>query len=201
MRFLAATITVFALVGCASSINLKNAEAHAQAGYVAQSRGDWDASARQFAQAVVNADLGNAEAGPKGTVNYEYGRSMGVVCRFDDAQKYLLRAKEFQEKAGLAPFLPLFELALVSNHQRKYNHAMGYFQQLLPIVERERLVTTAPLGVAEVYSAMALTSEGLGKAGEAEALRAKASSIRAQNPNARPLGGGTPYGTRCGNAS
>ena len=62
------------IAGCAAPINMRNADVHAQAGYSAQRNGDWDTARRQFAQAVVNADLGGAEAHGKAIVNYEYVR-------------------------------------------------------------------------------------------------------------------------------
>jgi tetratricopeptide (TPR) repeat protein len=195
-------VTISTLLGgCVSAINTRNAEVHAQAGYSAQGRGDWEMAARQFAQAVVNSDLADADPRGRATVNYEYGRAMGVVCRYDDSEKYLLRAKDFDEKSGRPPFLPLYELAVLNVYQRKYNQAIAYFQQLMPFIESEKLTTTAPLGVADAYEKWAIALEATGNQAGAEAMRAKAAKIRSENPNAKPLGPGTPYGTRCGKAS
>lgn len=194
------TACLLLLAGCVSSINLRNAEGHAQAGYAAQNRGDWEGAARQFAQAVVNADLGNGEPQGKATVNYEYGRAMAVLCKYEDAEKYLLRAKEFNEKSGISPFLPVYELGSLNVFQKKYSAAIPYFVELIPLMEREGLRSRAPLGVADAYEKYAISLEAVGRSAEAVEQRKQARAIREANPNAKPVGGGTPYGTRCKNS-
>jgi len=180
---------------------MRNAEAHTQAGYAALRKGDWDAARRQFAQAVVNADLGGADARGKGVVNYEYGRTLGVTCFYEEAEKYLLRAKELGEQMGVSPHLPLFELGLLSEKQGNYLKAAGYFAQLIPFMEKEGLRTRYPLGVAEAFDHYANALQAIGKTTEAEAQRRQAQAIRTANPDAKPFGSVTPYGTLCAKAS
>ncbi len=191
---------LFMLTGCVSSLNLRNAEKYAQAGYSAQSQGNWEDAARFFGRAVVNADLGNGEPEGQGTVNYEYGRAMGVLCRYEYAEKHLLRAKEFFEKANISPHLPIYELGALYVFQKKYLSAVPYLSMLIPIIEREGLRDRAPLGVADAYEKLATSLEAVGRDVEAVAKQKEANLIREVNPNAKPIGGGTPYGTRCGNS-
>lgn len=193
----AAVVASSLLVGCAAPINIKNAERHAQAGYVAQRNNDWDTARRQFAQAVVNADLGGAEAQGKGIVNYEYGRALGVTCFHEEAEKYLLRSKEFQEQLGQSPYLALYELGLLTEKQRQYAKAAAYFSQLIPLMEKAGLQSQYPLGVADAYERYGKALKELGKDAEARLAEQKASSIRVENPDAKPFGRVTPYGTAC----
>lgn len=192
--------TAFVLSGCASALNIRNAENHAQAGYVAQRNGDWQNSMRQFAQAVVNADLGDADLQGKSVANYEYGRSLGVLCKYEDAEKYLLRSKSMKEQLGQSPYLALYELGLLSEIQGKYPVAATYFAQLIPEMKKEGLQSRYPLGVADAYDRYATALEKSDKTTEALGQRKEASAIRAANPDAKPFGALTPYGSQCANS-
>lgn len=193
-------VSLSLLSGCVSSINMRNAENHAQAGYSAQNRGDWKDAAREFAQAVVNADLGNADPEGKASVNYEYGRSLGVLCKYDEAAKYLLRGKQIQEKERIPAFLPIYEIGTLYVFQKKFSMAIPYFADLIPIIDREGLRNRAPLGVADAYEKFATSLEAVGRDDAAAEQRKLARTIRKENPNAKPAGVGTPYGTRCENS-
>lgn len=196
-----AVVALVVVGGCAAPINIRNAEAHAQAGYSAKARGDWDTARRQFAQAVVNADLGNADAPGKGQVNYEYGRVLGIVCAWEESEKYLLRSKRLAEESGRTPYLSVYELGLLSESQGKAAQAATYFAELLPLMEKESLRAKFPLGVADVYERYASALAATGQAAEAEVKLAEARRIRGANPDARPIGAVTPYGTACAKAS
>lgn len=197
-----ALVAVFlAITGCAAPINVRNAEAHARAGYGAISRGDWDTARRQFAQAVVNADLGNAELSGKWQVNYQYGRALGVTCFWEEAEKYLLRSMQFSEQIDRAPRLSLYELGLLSQKQGKSAQAVSYFAQLIPLMEKEGLRATYPLGVADAYERYAASLEATGQTESAARNRIEARSIRNANPTATPFGTVTPYGSTCAQAS
>jgi len=189
------------LAGCASPINIRTMQTHTQYGYQAQGIGDWEAATRHFARAVVNSDLGNADPRTRAIVNYEYGRGMGVVCEYSEAEKYLLRAIEYDRKAKNPPYLSLFELALVYAHQGKFEEAIQRFSELVTILETEKIKDRYPLGVAEVYERYALALEKVARSSEAETRRSEARAIRTANPAATPFGKLTPYGTRCRAAS
>lgn len=192
------TILIAALTGgCAAPINLHNAEAHAQAGYAAKARGDWETARRQFAQAVVNADLGDAGPSGKGQVNYEYGRVLGIMCSWQESEKYLLRSKQFSEQSGRSPFLSLYELGLLNEKQGDSGQAAKYFAELMPLMEKENLRAKYPLGVADAYERYGAALGATGHTAEAEAKRGEARTIRSANPNAMPFGSITPYGSAC----
>lgn len=190
-----------AVSGCAAPINIKNANAHAQAGAAAWRIGDWETAKRQYAQAVVNADLGGADSQFKASMNYEYGRVIGVLCKYDDSEKYLLRSKEFLEAAGQSTYLALYELALLNDKQGKFDGSSAYYAQLIPLMEKAGLRSKYPMGVIDVYDRYALALEHQGRTSEALAQKREASLIRASNPDAKPFGAVTPYGTHCDKAS
>jgi len=196
-----ATLSLVLVAGCAAPINIRNAEAHAQAGYAAKARGDWDTARRQFAQAVVNADLGGADAYGRGQVNYEYGRVLGVMCAWSQSEKYLLRSRQFAEESGRSPYLAVYELALLKDKQGDVAQVARYLGELLPLMEKENLRSKYPLGVADAYERYGAALAATGRPTEAERMLQEARIIHLANPDAKPFGSVTPYGTVCGKAS
>ena len=185
------------MTGCASQINLRNSAMHLQAGIAAEKMGDWETARLQFAQAVVNADLGEGDFHGKAIVNYEYGKALGVRCEYASAEKYLLRSKSFAELGGEPAYLPLYELGLLNEAQGKSIPAANYFSQLIPIMEKEGLRRRYPLGVADVYERYAAALDANGMHAEAMKQHEEAAEIIAENPNAKPAGKLTPYGSMC----
>lgn len=194
-------VLLIAVSGCAAPINIRNANAYAQAGAAAWGRGDWEMAMRQYGRAVVNADLGSADPQFKASVNYEYGRVAGVLCKYEDSEKYLIRSKEFLEMADQSPYLVLLELALLNDKQGKFDRSSTYYSQLIPMMESAGLRSKYPLGAADVYDRYASALEHQGRTSEAVARKNEASIIRASNRDARPFGAFTPYGSRCEQAS
>jgi tetratricopeptide (TPR) repeat protein len=194
-------VACIAVSGCAGTINLRNAETHMQAGYAAQRQGDWPGAQRQFGLAVMNADLGGAPPHAKGVVYYEYGRALGVTCHYENAEKFLLQSKDMIEQEGQSPYLPLYELGLLSDKQGNYLKAVTYFSQLIPLMEKEGLLERYPLGVADAYERYGTDLQAAGRSTEAETKRARAREIRSQHVDAKPFGTPTPYGAACSPAS
>ncbi len=196
-KFLFVIIVAILMTGCASQINLRNSAMHLQAGIAAEKRGDWETARVQFAQAVVNADLGDGDLHGKAIVNYEYGKALGVRCEYDSAEKYLLRSKSFAELGGEPAYLPLYELALLNEAQGKSIPATIYFSQLIPIMEKEGLRSRYPLGVADAHERYAAALDANGMHADALKQREEAAEIISENPIAKPAGKPTPYGIMC----
>jgi tetratricopeptide (TPR) repeat protein len=171
-------------------------EEHLQRAASARARGDWQSAASQFAQAINHSDLPR-DGATRSEVNMEYGRSMGVLCQYAEAEKYLLRAKDIAEQSGAPRFPVLQELLAVSVAQKKYDVAITYFAQLQPLIEGESRVKTSPLQVANAYQRIADAFAATGKSSEAEARRAEAARVREFAPKKAPAGTITPYGAQC----
>ena len=163
----------------------------------AKIRGDWESVAGQYAQAINHADLPR-DAATRSTMQLEYGRAMGALCQFEEAEKYLLRAREMAAMAGASPFNALHELAALNGAQKKYAVAAGYFMQLMPVIEREARLKSSPQLVADALEKFAVALAATGNNDEAELRRREAEKIRAANPKPAPPGTITPYGTQCG---
>jgi hypothetical protein len=92
---------------CASPINSTNAKHHAISANEAEKRGDWTTARKEWAKALVNAQLAGAPTQELAVFNYEYGRALGVQCSWDEAEKYLLKAYELDLKTGGPAFMSL----------------------------------------------------------------------------------------------
>ena len=162
----------------------------------AKSRGDWQSVASQLAQAINHPDQPKGET-ERALLLLEYGRAIGVLCQFGEAEKYLLRSKVMVEKAGSSPFVALYELGAINVAQQKFAEAAGYFSQFALIAERESRATTSPQLLADGYEKFSIALAATGQTDEAQARRREALGLRETSPKAAPAGSITPYGLKC----
>lgn len=179
------------LPGFATSADLEFDE-YLQRASAGRHRGDWESAASQYAQALNHADLpGDSET--RAMVNLEYGRSAGVLCQFEDAEKYLLRARDIAAKAEQSTFRPLYELGALNLARKQYTVAETYFTQMA----REPVDKLAPWLVADALEKFAETLIAAGRNTDAETRHREAGRIRDQRPRRPPAGTVTPYATHC----
>ncbi len=201
--------SAIALAGCAGSAkrevdspasSMRDAEIQAEAGFASIQKGDWDTARLLLARALINAERGKAPPAGQALLNYQYGRTLGVACAWEEAERHLQRAAQLDEQRGASPHLAIYELALMKQHQRRYDEAVKYFQQLIPMIEKQGLRETYPWGVADAYDRLASSLMASGRMAEAVAPREEAQRIRAAHPTAEPFGILTPYGSACARA-
>lgn len=193
------TFALRAIVTCLLSVAVfasdLELDEYLQRANAAKSRGDWESVASQTAQAINHPDLPKTGT-IRSAVHLEYGRAMGVLCHYEESEKYLLQAKEIAEKAKSPLFWTLYELGALSIAQKKFAGAVDYFSQLLPMMEQELQNKSSTLVVADAYEkyAVALTATGMSE--RAESLRREAGKVR-QTGATLPRGALTPYGAQC----
>ena len=187
-------VVALLLAGPVSASHLELDE-YLQRADAAKNRGDWESVASQHAQAINHPDLPKTGT-LRSAVHLEYGRAMGVLCQYDEAEIYLSRAKEIAEKSAISSFAALYELGAISVAQKKFAAAVGYFSPLVALIERESRIKTSPLAVADAYEKYAVALAATGKPDEAELRRREAGKIRETRPKAPP-GTITPYGAKC----
>lgn len=179
------------LPGLAAGADLEFDE-YLQRASAGRSRGDWESAASQYAQALNHADLpGDSETRAK--VNLEYGRSAGVLCQFEEAEKFLLRARDISAKATQSTFRPLYELGALNLARKRYMAAESYFTQMA----REPVDKQPPWLVADALEKFAETLLAAGRNADADTRRREAGRIRDQRPPRPPAGTVTPYGAQC----
>ena len=101
---LLATATVV-LSGCVSAINEKVAANYSQVGAQAQARGDWDTARRAYARSANNVDLAGSSVQRRAIFHYEYGRSLGATCFFEeDSANSIFHLTLIGKEANLSTF-------------------------------------------------------------------------------------------------
>jgi tetratricopeptide (TPR) repeat protein len=184
----------FFLSASAAAADLELDE-YLQRANAARSRGDWESVASQLAQAINHADMpGNG--GVRSAAHLEYGRAMGVLCQYGEAEKYLLLAMEMARKGSGSTVSPLYELGALSVAQKKFGAAVGYFSQLEPMIARESPGRPPAMLVADAYEKHAVALAATGRPEEAQLRRREADRIRETSPKSRS-GTITPYGATC----
>jgi tetratricopeptide (TPR) repeat protein len=128
---------------------------------------------------------------------YEYGRALGVTCFFDESETYLKKAYELDKKTNGPVYMSLTELGRLNLDQKKYDQALKYYNEVIPMIEKMGAETEAPMEFSfmlDDYSEM-LSNTGMEqKAGE---YKQRAEEIRKKNPKRHSITERTMYGTQC----
>lgn len=188
-------ILVSFVCACAAPINRHSASNHVQSANAAISMNDWVTAKKHWAKAVLNARLGNL--GPKAltSLNYEYGRSLGVTCFYKESEEYLKYAYDY-DKANSGPVhMAMLELARLNYDQKKYSEAIPYFEGLMPIYQKHNVENIDPSGVALVYEEYSKSLASTGDKVKSEELASRAEKLK--KVGNRSSTERTPYGTQC----
>lgn len=195
-RFISGVIVLLGLAGYASA-NEKPISEYMRNGGTAQERGDWDEARRIYALAFNEGDLAQADPRFKAVLHYEYGRSLGVTCSFDEAERQLNLANDLDKHTGGVFYLSLTELARLNLDQRKFDEAVTYLERVMaeldPVITARRM----PIFYANVLEDYALALSGIGRAKDAEAVAKRAAEIRGATPKEQFVSDRTPYGKHC----
>ena len=197
MKSVNALLVVVLLAGCASAVEERISNNYMAQGAAAQARGDWDTARRAYARASVNADQAGLPAGRRGILHYEYGRSLGVTCFFDQSEHELNAAYELDKQAGQPLYLSLVELARLSLDQKKFAQSVEYFECALPELDKDGAASRAPAGYADILDEYAKALAGAGNAVESKIQVNRAATLRVERPSKRSITDRTPYGKYC----
>jgi len=159
-------------------------------------RGDYDEALRHH-RTVLEEGLPEEDRARFILSIYEAGRAAGVLCRFAEAEAYLLEALALdQANAGLVHF-DLVELARLALDQQKYVESAAYFARALPILEGIQAESDAPIEFANILEEYALALSRSDQPEKAEEKNARAAAIRARTPRGASITERTPYGSEC----
>jgi len=187
------------VTGCAGSINAKNANRHGSAANAASKAGDWTTARKQWAQALVNAQLGGLPAQQLAVFNYEYGRALGVQCFWEESENYLQKAYELDHQAGGPEFMSLLELSRLKYDQGQFEKSIPYYSRAIEALEKINAPTQAPTEFSVVLEEYAKALRETGKEQEAISVQKRADEIRIKTPEGKSVTDRTPYGKYCSN--
>lgn len=190
------TLTLF-VSGCVSG-SPATSKSVANAAAAAQKRGDWATAAQLWKQAIEKENgFYTAEfsrhPGLLAIYYYELGRSLGVLKKYDAAEKNLLQALRLDEKSNGPKGMDLTELARL-NHARGDNiRAAKYFDQILP--RMDEVSEDDPAAYIALLREAAAVYRAVDQNERAAQLEKKADQFAGRHPKASlPSGyGWTPY--------
>jgi len=183
------------LTGCAMPINQHNARNYANSGFEAVQSDDWKFARRQWGRAVYNADLGFMDKRERAVYYYEYGRTLGVTCAFEEAEEYLSKAYELDLQTGGPVFMSLVELSRLNLDQKKYQEAVDYFKKALSELEEVNAPEKSPTDFSELLKEYAIALNGIGRLEDAREIEEK--SALYENSGQESVTERTPYGLHC----
>ena len=85
------------LSDCASDLNRKEMQMHFSAAQHYDLAGDYASAREQYWKALVDARLAGASPAMVSMLTYNFGRTTGYTCHFDEAEKYLTEALEMEK--------------------------------------------------------------------------------------------------------
>lgn len=178
--------------GVAPTFNLW--ETYASAAHALIAKNNWRAACVAMSRAVKEAE--ERGLGPKTlvTLDYEYGRCLGVTGKFADAETCLLKALALDKQTGGPFYMDLTELARLNYDQAKYPEANAYFEQDLLEMDRQGLADSAPAGFIDVLGEYSVALRKTGHEFEAGTVDARIKAIRAAHPVLVSHTDRTPYG-------
>lgn len=182
---------------CANGALRERASVQANAAVRAQSSGDWHVALRNWARAVKNGEDGKLDDKTQAAYYYEYGRALGVTCSFDEAESYLLKAKDLDEKTTGEEFLSLSELARLNLDQKKYKQAVLYFEEAFPKLDKLHAAYRSPIAYADLLDEYSIALSMLNRNDESKRASNRASELRKKKKNGFSMTERTPYGSRC----
>ena len=196
------SISILALSSCGThqAITENSSSKHSKAGWASMQHGDWDGARVHFAKAVGNGDLANLPAEQMAVLNYEYGRSLGVTCFYEEAEQYLLKAYELDKESNGPAYMSLSELARLLMDQGRYEEAVNYFEKLTSEIAPET-VQNAPVAYADILGEYAEVLGKTGRYNEAIEIKNEEREIRDSHPEGFSITDRTPYGSQCSPAS
>lgn len=194
-----ALFLTMSVTGCASAINAKNANRHGNAANAASKAGDWTTARKQWAQALVNAEMAGMPAQQLAVFNYEYGRALGVQCFWKESENYLQKAYELDHQTAGPEFMSLLELSRLKYDQGQFDKCIPYYSRTIELLEKVNAPTQSPTEFSVVLEEYAKALRETGKEQEAISVQKRADEIRIKNPEGKSVTDRTPYGKYCSN--
>lgn len=169
-------------------------QTYSRAGHAAQARNDWTAARMYWSRALRAAESAHLPPTYLVIYYYEYGRSLGAVAEFTDAETNLKKALQLDRDNNGNYFLDLSELARLNYDQRKFAEAAVFYEQDVAAIESAKADETSPAGFVELLVEYADCLKQIGQADAAGKIDARIAVIKAKHPVLHSVTDRTPYG-------
>jgi tetratricopeptide (TPR) repeat protein len=190
MRLLSLCALLGLLAGCAAD--------PFQAAVEDEHAGRWESAYANWGQAVSQAEAAGAGDADLAVRHYELGRAAGATCRFEEAERELLRANQLDTRTNGPTYMSLFELASMAYDRGQWTKAILYYESGFSEIERIQGKNSAhPAATAQQVDEYAIALRKAGRQADADAARKHAIELRQLEPKARIVTDRTPYGNYC----
>lgn len=177
--------------GCVTESATDRSRLVARQANVAEKHGDWMTSAQLWEQAINiekgiwdDPELSNS---PKliAVYYYELGRSLGVLGKYDDAERNLLEALRLDEKFNGPKGMDLVELARLNHAHGDNARAASYLDKVVPRIDE--VSEHVPAQYFALLTEAAAIYEAVGQNDQTAALKTKAEKFSESHPVLKPL--------------
>jgi tetratricopeptide (TPR) repeat protein len=184
------------LCSCANPLNRITAERYYGGGVQNQNKGDWKNAAESFRRAYLNTQWGSLSDKEAALYAYEYGRTSGTVCDWDNAKQGLDKAYELDTKIGTPMHYDLVEFALMYQAMGEYQKSKEYFSQTLKSMNNDNILEKQPIYYADTLQRYSGVLGHIGDVTQSYDLQKQAKKIIEDNPYAKPHRA-IPHGQHC----
>lgn len=158
---------------------------------------DWNVAHRNWSVMAAFASKVETSSVASSRILLEYGRSLGVLCEFQEAERILRQAQQLFVSDKGSTHLVLIELARLNLAQKKYLSALSYLDEIFKHVANGTQSDIEPGWHEEIVDEYAAALTAVGRDEQAIEKR-KHMQVRDPNITYEP-GYRTPYGSQCVN--
>jgi len=181
---------------CTNPLNVITADRYFQQGKQLSSQGNWSEARVAYGRALTNVEWGNLPESSKALYSFNFGRASGVICDWENAEKYLEQAYNIYAKTEPQLHYELIELAQMNDARGNYSKASQYYSMTIVEVKKHNLDKNAPMAHADTLSRYSTVESKLGNNEKSLLLKQEADLIIKSNPG-KSIPAGTPYGKFC----
>ena len=205
VRGLIFCLLVILTSGCATRMNMMNAEKYYYLGLEEESRGNYSGAKEAYWRALVNYHTAGAPKAYISASMYNFGRMAGHTCDYPKAAEYLQQALSMEKKIADREFTPnitkrLGELARLSSARKMYKESADYYQEMIPGLESLGVPGQDPIGFANLIDDYASVLSKIDQEPLAQIQHDKAERIRRENSDAEAIFKPEYYERECGSS-
>jgi tetratricopeptide (TPR) repeat protein len=198
MKLLTPILLALFLSGCfAHAVNKRNADRYYSHAVQSEMDGDWFEARKGFARAWTNVMLAHGEDEAIAAVAYEYGRTSGAICDWEEAERGLMESYKIHKNTHSPT---LVELARMYHVRGDLNKSEEFFLLAKELLERNHAdyIAKDPVPYVNFLNEYAEVLGSLGKIKESEQIMKRVEEVQNKykrtSTNHEPP---TPYGKFC----
>jgi tetratricopeptide (TPR) repeat protein len=181
---------------CVNPLNVITAERYYQNGTDLANQNKWGKARIAYGRALTNVEWGNLPDKTKALYSFNFGRASGVLCDWDNAEKYLEQALTIYSKTEPQLHYELIALAQMNQARGDYKKASEYYSKTIEDVKKHNVDKQMPMAFADTLLKYSEVESKLGNTEKSLQIKNQANVILNNNPD-KKLPPAAPYGKFC----